>query len=194
MGIERIKVRARVEIGSLTVSTPFVKAFNVTKARGQVSTFDATLKVSHDDVKGSMTGDNVKILAGTDSGLSQIFIGMVRKAKISPCWDDPKFVMLSISGEDILSRLRGKKFTRRCRATMSCWTAITGIARRGLKSDKFAFQNLPYLWTDGGGPLSESNRIHYVPGQGGTEERTAPPTNTDPGVFQFSITPHGGTD
>ena len=46
MAIERVKVRARIDIGGLSVSTPFVQSFNVRKQRGQISTFDASLKVT----------------------------------------------------------------------------------------------------------------------------------------------------
>ncbi len=145
MTIERVKVRATVVIGGLSVSTPLIPSFNVRKQRGQVSTFDASLKVESDSISGGITGGNIEIYAGTDSGVEIIFTGICRAAKISPCYDDPKYVILSISGADAMSLLQGKKYTRRCRATQSTWVAITSVTREGLKSGKFAYQNEPTI-------------------------------------------------
>ena len=133
MAIERVKVRANITIGRLSVSTPYIQSFNVKKQRGQVSTFDASLKVSHDEISGTITGGNVVIKAGSESSMETIFTGMCRTAKISPCYDDPKYVILSISGADASILLQGKRYTRRCRATTSTWVSITGVNREGLK-------------------------------------------------------------
>lgn len=145
MAIERVKIRATVEIGNLSVSTPYVQSFSVRKQRGQVSTFDASLKISHDEVTNAITGGSVVISAGEESPSDTIFTGICRAAKISPCYDDPKYVILSISGADQLSLMQGKKYTRRCRASQSTWVAITGVTREGLKSGKFAYTNEPTL-------------------------------------------------
>jgi hypothetical protein len=131
VAIERVKCRARVDLGNLRVETPFVQSFNVRKQRGQVSTFDVSLKVSHDEISGTLTGNNIEIHAGEGSPSELIFTGIVRNAKISPCYDDPKYVLLSVSGADPLSLLAGKKYTRRCRSTRASWTAITGVVRSG---------------------------------------------------------------
>ena len=57
MAIELVKIRAVITIGnSLTVETPFIQSFNVRKSRGQISTFDASLKVEYDQVTGSSIG------------------------------------------------------------------------------------------------------------------------------------------
>ena len=53
MGIHMVKVRARIEIGSLRAGTPplgyanHILSFNVDKSRGKISTFSASLKVKH---------------------------------------------------------------------------------------------------------------------------------------------------
>ena len=141
MAIERIKIRARIVIGSLSVSTPYIQSFNVRKQRGQISTFDASLKVEGGVVVGGVTGGDVKIYAGTNAGQNLIFTGICRAAKISPCYDDPKYVILSISGTDQMILLQGKKYTRRCRSSRASWAAITGVVREGLKSGKFAYHN-----------------------------------------------------
>lgn len=161
MAIEMIKIRAEVNVGRLSVATPYVQSFNVRKQRGQVSTFDASLKVSHDDISGAITGGNVVIKAGEGSASEIIFTGMCKSAKISPCYDDPKYVILSISGADQMSLLQGKQYTRRCRATSAAWVAITGVIREGLKSSKFAYTNEPMIVIDNSA-LGKSNVIGYT--------------------------------
>ena len=137
MTIDMTKIRAKIQIGSVSIVTPYILSFNVTKTRGAVSTFSASLKVEASDMANNLSGKAITIAAGEDSANTLIFTGMVKKATISPCWDDPSYVLLSISGEDILSYLKGKKYTRRCRSSKSSWTSITGVTRRGLKSSKF---------------------------------------------------------
>jgi len=145
MAIEMVKIRAKVSVGRLSVETPYVQSFNVRKQRGQVSSFDASLKVSHDEISGAITGGNVVISAGEGSASEVIFTGMCKVAKISPCYDDPKYVILRISGVDQLSLLQGKRYTRRCRSTTSTWVAIMGVVRTGFKSGKFAYNNEPKI-------------------------------------------------
>ena len=139
MGVTTVPVRATISIGGMSVSTPFVLSFTVRRARGQISTFDASLKVSHDEVSG-LTGGAVSIKAGTKSSQKQVFTGIVRSARMTPCWDDPNYVLLTINGNDVLSLLQGKKYTRRCRASRGQFCVITS-ARQGLKSGKFTYDS-----------------------------------------------------
>jgi hypothetical protein len=193
MGIDRVQVRARIQIGILSVSTPFIQSFNVRKQRGQISTFDASLKVSHEQVSSRITGDNVKIYAGTKGGMPLIYSGLVRNAKISPCFDDPKYVILTISGADVLSLLAGKKYSRRSRATKSCWVAITGVSRPGLKSGKFTSQNADIIEFDPGKLNSEKAVVAHVPSTAQQGEPGVPSTKGPDGVtFQIGI--GAGTD
>jgi len=138
MGITQVKCRAEVSVGGITARTPFVQSFNVRKQRGQVSTFDASLKVPAGSAA-NLAGGDVVIRAGEGSANNLIFTGICRTAKVSPCFDDPHYVILSVSGSDKLSLLQGKKFTRRCRSTKAAWASITGVVRKGLKSGKFAY-------------------------------------------------------
>ena len=138
MAITQVKCRAEVNVGGITVRTPYVQSFNVRRQRGQVSTFDASLKVPA-GTAGGLAGGDVVIRAGEGSASNTVFTGICRSAKVSPCFDDPHYVILSISGADKLSLLQGKKFTRRCRSTASAWASITSIVRGGLKSGKFAY-------------------------------------------------------
>jgi len=150
MAIEQVKVRAKISMGSLEIVTPYIQSFNVTKTRGQSSTFSASLKVAASSVGDTITGSNVVIEAGTKGYIKEIFTGIVLQAKISPCWDDPQYVILSISGSDVLALLTGKKYTRRCRGTRSTWITINGVVRKGLKSAKFGYANSPPITMDHG--------------------------------------------
>ena len=140
MAITAVPCRAVISIADLTVKTPFVLSFNVRKARGQVGTFDASLKVSHDEVNGSISGGNAVVQAGTRGRLNKIFTGMVTAAKISPCFDDPHYAILSVQGVEYIGQLKGKKYTRRCRATKGLFCTIQSVVRKGLKSGKFTYE------------------------------------------------------
>jgi hypothetical protein len=137
MGIELVKIRAVVSVGNLDVETPFIQSFNVQKTRGQISTFSAQLKVDSDQLSGGNVGGLVSIKAGGNGTMRQIYTGILKKSTITPCWDDPGYVMWNISGEDSLSLLGGKKYTRRCRATKFSWVTINSVVRKGLRSGKF---------------------------------------------------------
>lgn len=135
--IQQVKIRAKVEIGTLVVETPYILSFNVRKARGQISTFDTTLKIGHNI--GNITGDSVVIYAGEGSASKKIFTGIVKRAQQSPCFDDPEFSLLTVSGEDVLSLLRNRKYTRRVKATKACWASIDSVTRPGHKNGKFKY-------------------------------------------------------
>jgi len=162
MAIKRVKCRASVSIGGVTVNTPFVQSFNVRKQRGQVSTFDASLKVPA-ETSMNIAGGDVVISAGENSASDTIFTGTCRQAKVSPCFDDPQYVILSISGADKLSLLQGKKFTRRCRATETAWCAITSVTRKGLKSGKFAYNTEPIIDINDGRLEKQNNTTGFRP-------------------------------
>ena len=157
MTITMVKIRARITVGStLVVSTPYIQRFSVNKNRGNPATFDASLKVSNTEVAGNIVGDNVKIEAtgaatvGENPPLKTVFVGYIKQVKVNPCLEDPSFVILGLSGVDMLGFLEGKKYTRRCRATRSTFVTINGVQRRGLKSGKFAYNKEPVLETHGG--------------------------------------------
>lgn len=160
MAIDRVKCRAEIRVGGITVKTPFVQSFNVRKQRGQVSTFDASLKVPS-GTSAKLAGGDVVILAGEGTASNTIFTGICRQAKVSPCFDDPYYVILSISGADTLSLLQGKKFTRRCRATDTAWCAITGVTRKGLKGGKFTYDTESVLEVNEGRLERQNNTSGY---------------------------------
>lgn len=140
MGIKTIPIRATVNMCGISISTPYILSFTVRRARNQISTFDASLKIGHDKVSGSISGGSVSIDAGIKGSEKKIFTGIIRNAKMTPCWDDPNYVILTISGNDTLSLLNGKKYTRRCRSSKGQFCVITG-ARKGLKSGKFTYDS-----------------------------------------------------
>lgn len=171
MAIHMIKIRARIEIGNLIAGTPplgypnHILSFNVDKGRGKISNFSVSLKVKHEDVYGTIQGDNVKIYAGTVNDMPLIYTGIVKAANMGPCREDPGFVILNISGEDILSKLSGKKFTRRCRSSKGVWVSIEGLARPGFRSGGFQMQQKEaWLASTGAdvtkiGPETKTNQI-----------------------------------
>lgn len=111
MAIEEIKVRAEVIVGTLTTSTPYVLSFSVTRNRGSHGTMSASLKVLGANV-GQASGQ-VTVRAGVRDSLETIFTGDIRKITISPCWEDPSFVILNIEAADVLARLTDTNFSRR---------------------------------------------------------------------------------
>lgn len=160
MAIKLVKVRASIEIGNdLIVVTPFIQSFNVRKSRGQLSSFDASLKVEYSQISGTNVGGSVVIKAGADGTLNKIYTGIIKKSTMSPCWDDPGYVLLNISGTDVLSHLQGKKYTRRCRATKSNWISINGVTRRGLRDGRFE-ADFQVLKTDPGSTTKEKQQIN----------------------------------
>ncbi len=155
MTIKLVKIRATITVGNiLTVSTPYIQSFNVQKSRGQSDTFSATLKVDASKFSAMNTGGVVTISAGSN-GVKKIYTGILKKLTLSPCWDDPGYVLLNISGTDILSELEGKKYSRRCRATKSTWVSITSVTREGLRDGKFD-KEFQVLASDGGSELKKS--------------------------------------
>jgi hypothetical protein len=151
MAIEMVKVRALITIGTrIKCGTPplnydnHILSFNVDKSRGQISSFSASLKIKRSDISGGIVDNaSVGIWAGTSGSYSnnKIFTGLIKTATVTPNRDDPDFVILNISGNDILSRLNGKKFTRRCRSSKGVWCSIDSVSRQGLRTGGLAFES-----------------------------------------------------
>ncbi len=163
MAIDQVRVRARISVGSINVSTPYILSFNVNKARGQVGTFSAKLKVKGSVLASQIIASAVKIEAGEDGPNNTIFTGIVKHVSISPCWDDPTYVNMDISGEDWLSLLQGKKYTRRVTADTASWVSIDGVARRGVRSGKFKAKMVGKIDALHSDILSETATVHTSP-------------------------------
>jgi len=142
MGIDRVKIRAKITIGRNLIvetggSSADIMSFSVTKSRSSGNSFSASVKVESGVIAGPLSGSNITIEAGEDSPSNTVFVGIIKSAKISPCFDDPKYVILGLSGTDVMTFLEGKKYTRRCRGTKSVWYTINSVVRKTLKSGKF---------------------------------------------------------
>jgi len=187
-GIEIVRVRALIDIGegNMLAGTPplgyanHILSFNVDKARGQISSFSASLKIRRDEITGGLLDDaSVTIYAGTDTTYSnnKIFTGAIKTATVTPNRDDPEYVILNISGNDVLSRLNGKKFTRRCRSSKGVWVSIDGVSRPGLRDGKLTYEPTePYIGVWGGKLMQEDNLTSTRPP---TTEENAELVNND---------------
>lgn len=134
MAITEVPVRAKITIGSLIIETPYVLSFSVTRNRGNPSTMNTTLKI-----KGNLVGTangTVVVRAGIKGRLKTIFTGDIRNISVSPCWDDPSYISLSVEASDILARLADTKFTRRQNSEAHSYALITS-ASASFKSDRF---------------------------------------------------------
>lgn len=118
--LEKQPIRAEITIGNrYVIRTPNVVSFNVTRSRGQASAqFSASVKVDYDEISSSSSLINATIVikAGESTNfgsLPTVFTGLVYKCVINPIRTDASKVMLNISGEDVLSILKGQKINRR---------------------------------------------------------------------------------
>jgi hypothetical protein len=153
-----VAVRCRVSVGGILAGTPdggttnHVLSFNVDKVRGQPGTCNMSLRVKKGQAGFvSSTGGVITIDAGANGANHRVFYGFIKSVTISPCREYPSFVIMNITGVDVLSKLEGKKFTRRCRYAHGTWVSITGVVREGLRSGKLLYvPNEPYLDFNGG--------------------------------------------
>ena len=110
------RIRAEVYLGNVLIArTPFVKSFNVSKSRSQVSnTFNVTLEI----IAGSAfpLGQNLSIRAGTRGNLKTIFTGIIEGTQAQPAFGKPSYFSLTLSGRGVLSNLENKKFSRRLKS------------------------------------------------------------------------------
>jgi len=153
MSIEIVPIRAKVKLSGFSVETPFIQSFNIRLSRGQLSSFDTSLKVRGQDIDNALTGGVISFEAP-----SKIYTGIIKKATVSPCWDDPGYILLNVAGTDILSHLQGKKFTRRCTASASTWVSITDVVRSGLRSGEFDYEVGP-IHIDSGESIKKGANI-----------------------------------
>jgi len=136
MSIREEPIRATVRLGNIEVETPYVLSFNVNKVRNSKSTFSASLKIDAYDLQ-HISDNTIIILAGTKRKQKKIFTGFILNSTPSPCWDDPKYVILNLSGSDILYRLENERYTRRQTSMSSRWALITGVQRKAPKGAQF---------------------------------------------------------
>lgn len=152
MAITEVAIRAKITFeGGAEIATPYILSFNVNKARGSKSTFSARIKVKTALID-TMTG-KVFIDAGTKTSRAttqyiRIFTGYVKTIVPSPCWEDPTYFIITLSGVDELYKLESRKFTRRQMKSNNSWAVITGIVSEGLRDGKLKYTGVdPILVT-----------------------------------------------
>jgi len=140
MTILSIPIRATILFGGLSVSTPYVLSFNVTKTRNSKSTFSASLKIPSTDLR-DIDSNLVVITAGEKSKMRKIFTGYVLSTRPSICFDDPNYTIMNISGSDIIYKLEGEKYTRRVIHSRARWAIIEDVVRKAEKGTQFQLIN-----------------------------------------------------
>lgn len=147
MAIQSVPIRATIKFGGITVVTPYILSFNVTKTRNAKSTFSASLKVPSDRLQG-LNSNVVSISAGEKGSELPIFTGYILSTRPSICFDDPTYTILNISGADALYLLEGEKYTRRQVGSKTKWAIIDGVTREAKKGGQFEINYLPVQIVD----------------------------------------------
>jgi hypothetical protein len=147
MSIQSVPIRATISFGGLSVSTPYILSFNVTKTRNAKSTFSASLKIES-SILSSLSSNIISIKAGEKGRLIDIFTGYILSSRPSICFDDPNYTVLNISGADALYLLEGEKYTRRQINSKTKWAIIDGVTREATKGGQFEINYLPVQVVD----------------------------------------------
>lgn len=131
-------IRATISFGRVTVRTPDVVSFNVSRARGQMcATFTASVKVPATTVEDSTSilDSFVTIQAGPKGNEILIFTGKIYRSTVTPIFTDASKVMVNLSGKDMLCVMEGQKINRRVKSYKDgetppdMWGIVTGITR-----------------------------------------------------------------
>jgi len=149
MAIQDVPIRATIQFGGVTVETPYILSFSVTKTRNSKSTFSASLKIPSWQLS-SIIGNELTISAGTRSNEILIFTGYILSSRPSICFDDPNFTILNVSGSDILYVLEGEKYTRRQIDSKAKWAVIDSVTRKSEKGGQFEINYIPVQTVDMG--------------------------------------------
>ena len=147
MSIQSVPIRAIINFGGVTVVTPYVLSFNVTKVRNSKATFSASLKIRSDRID-NIDDNLITIRAGEKGKENKIFTGYVLSTRPSICFEDPNYTILNISGSDILYKLEGEKFTRRVIASEARWAVIESVEKKAEKGSQFHLVNRAVMIID----------------------------------------------
>lgn len=159
MALNTVHIRATINFGGVVVVTPYILSFNVKKERNQKSTFSASVKILATDLV-NLSDSNITINAGVEGSETRIFTGDVLQSNPSPCWEDPKYVILNISGSDILHRLENEKYTRLQEYSVSKWALITGVNRKAKKGSQFKLVNHPVVEPTDGDSTTDNEKYN----------------------------------
>jgi hypothetical protein len=184
-----VAIYCTVSVGGITAHTPrsagnHVLSFNVDKVRGQAGTCSVSLRVYKGQASFSSGGD-IRISAGANGAMNNIFYGFIKSITISPCRENPSFVIMNITGIDVLSKLEGRKYTRRCRSVSGTWVSIEGVTREGLRSSKLTYLPLDPHLSISGGKLNKEDNLTRTRTQGLTAfEKLTTNVNTKDTMFK----------
>lgn len=142
MSIKSVPIRATIDFGGVSIVTPYILSFNVTKTRNSKSTFSASLKIKS-TLLNNIESNLLVIYAGERDKEFKIFTGYVLSTRPSICFDDPNYTILNVSGSDILYKLEGEKYTRRVIASKARWAVIEDVIRKAEKGSHFQLVNTP---------------------------------------------------
>lgn len=158
--IKKVKVRAKIEGPGFSASTPDVISFYIKRTRGQLDTFNFSIKIN---ITASESTGKIKIYAGKGGEGSDpplIFTGILTSLKLRPCFEDPSKVILDGSGTDVRRLLENKQFTRRQTKGIATWVEITGLVSPGLRTTKLAQTATGDLGGQGGAFLLSTDRMN----------------------------------
>jgi hypothetical protein len=172
LGIRTEKIRATIELSGIVIRTPYIKAFNVDKARQKLATtFSATVEISASS--SFIAGADIVIYAGEKDNELKIFTGMIETITTQPSFDKAGYYVLSISGTDRLGELEGKTFSRRLKSDgFSSFVSITGgpanRPSRGVSIDKKVSGGKHQVTSNSPKPQdSDHTKITEMPKRGG---------------------------
>lgn len=129
-----IAIRAKIYGSGFDIATPYILSFYVRKSRNELSSFNFSAKVNSTSFSNS-TGGQVTFEVNN----KKIYTGIILAINARPCFDDPQYTIVDVSGTDIRKELEYKQYTRRSTDSLSSWALITGVVRKGLKSSKLNY-------------------------------------------------------
>jgi len=139
-------IRARIEVAGMSFGTPgcgydthgYINSFSLNQSRGQViSTLNCQLEIWIRNPISSIIntsdglGPTLTLWAGVEGGMPQIFTGYVKSVKGDPHFNDSRKYYLSITAEDVFTKMRNKKYSRRFKTSDSAYALIRGGQRKG---------------------------------------------------------------
>lgn len=120
MQLVQESIRAAVTVGNVTISTPWVKSFNVQKTRGKLTaTFTASIELDGTTITANAGEINSKVVIQTavNGVWRKIFTGFLKKVNIGPAFEHAGWFNITLSGDDSMFLLEGRKFSRRLQIT-----------------------------------------------------------------------------
>ena len=134
MSIEQVPIRAKISGSGFNLETPYILSFYIRKNRNELSSFNFSAKVNGTSLTGAGGGQVSFEVNGV-----KIYTGIILSINARPCFDDPQYTIVDVSGTDIRKELEYKQYTRRSTDSLSSWALITGVVRKGLKSSKLNY-------------------------------------------------------